>query len=435
VTNLPPAAPVPLIAVISNAAISQLLSASTGYAESKARLTVLDQSRRGQTVTESRWDIPLSSASVSREELFERVERAKREWESTVDSLPDLVCLVDQIGKIIRANRIVEEWNLGRVEAVRGQDWHELLHPTCQLPACYLAALSRQVIEQVVQGESLDQVAHDPILNRHLQFHAHPVLDRDQVSTYTAVIVVRDVTEQQRVEQERERLIADLDAYAHTVAHDLKNPVGLVIGYAELLVQGWQTMPPDEAENCVQSIARVGRKLNDIIDELLLFAEVQDAQIEARPVDMGNLMASVLDRVGNLITDYQAEVIVPDSWPIVLGHRQWIEEVWVNYLSNALKHGGRPPRVELGSEPQFNGSVRCWVRDNGPGIASTDQARIFKRFARAGSTRVQGHGLGLSIVQRIVEKLGGEVGVESSQGPGEGCLFYFELPAAIGGAS
>ena len=128
-------------------------------------------------------------------------------------------------------------------------------------------------------------------------------------------------------------------------------------------------------------------------------------------------------------------MIVPDSWPIVLGHRQWIEEVWVNYLSNALKHGGRPPRVELGSEPQFNGSVRCWVRDNGPGIASTDQARIFKRFARAGSTRVQGHGLGLSIVQRIVEKLGGEVGVESSQGPGEGCLFYFELPAAIGGAS
>ena len=242
-TNLPPAAPVPLIAVISNAAISQLLSASTGHAESKARLAAPDQSRRGRTVTESRWDIPVSATTITREELFARVERAKREWESTVDSLPDLVCLVDRAGKIIRANRIVEEWNLGRVEAVRGQDWHELLHPACQLSACYLAALSRQVIEQVIQGESLDQVAHDPILNRHLQFHAHPVLDRDQISTYTAVIVVRDVTEQQRVAQERERLIADLGAYAHTVAHDLKNPVGLVIGYAGLLAKEWPTMP------------------------------------------------------------------------------------------------------------------------------------------------------------------------------------------------
>ena len=434
-TNPPPAAPVPLIAVISNAAISQLLSASTGHAESKARLADPDQGRRGRTVTKSWWDIPVSATTITREELFARVERAKREWESTVDSLPDLVCLVDRAGKIIRANRIVEEWNLGRVEAVRGQVWHELLHPACQLSACYLAALARQVIEQVIQGESLDQVAYDPILNRHLRFHAHPVFDRDQISTYTAVIVMRDVTEQQHVEQERERLIADLAAYAHTVAHDLKNPVGLVIGYAELLAKEWPTMPPNETARDIQTIGRVGRKLNDIIDELLLFSEVQDAQVEARSLDMGDLIASVLDRVGNLIADYQAEVIVPDSWPIVTGQRQWIEEVWVNYLSNALKYGGRPSRVELGSESRPDGTVRFWVRDNGPGLAPAEQDRLFKRFARAGSTQIQGHGLGLSIVQRIVERLDGHVGVESSQMPGGGCQFYFELPAAIGGAS
>ncbi len=190
--------------------------------------------------------------------------------------------------------------------------------------------------------------------------------------------------------------------------------------------------PPTKSESYIQAIARVGRKLNDIIDELLLFSEVQDAQVEARPLDMGDLIASVLDRVGNLITDYQAEVIVPDSWPIVIGQRQWIEEVWVNYLNNALKYGGRPPRVELGSESRPDGTVRFWVRDNGPGLAPAEQDRLFKRFARAGSTRVQGHGLGLSIVQRIVERLDGHVGVESSQVPGEGCLFYFELPAAIG---
>ena len=292
------------------------------------------------------------------------------------------VCSIEP-GRILRANRIVEEWDLGRVEAVRGQSLHELLHPLCQTPTCYLAALSQQAIDQVIQGEPLDQVVLDPILGRYLQFHAHPVLDRDQISTYTAVVVVRDVTERQRVEQERERLIADLDAYAHTVAHDLKNPVGLVVGYAEFLVNEWRNLPPDEALNCVQTIGRVGHKLDDIIDALLLFAEVQDAQVKVRPLAMGDVVAETLDRVANLIEQYHAEVIVPDRWPTVIGHRQWIEEVWVNYLSNALKYGGRPPRVELGSDVQPDGAIRFWVRDNGRGITPANQPQLFTRFARA----------------------------------------------------
>jgi signal transduction histidine kinase len=423
----------PQIAVISNQAISRLLSSATS--PTSVRFGPLLSPKIRQPLTESAltevdpWRAPLPTGTTL-EELFDLVERAKREWESTVDSLPDLVCLLDQAGRIIRANRIVEEWDLGRVEAVRGQSLHELLHPLCQTPTCYLAALSQQVIDQVIQGEPLDQVVSDPILSRHLQFHAHPVLDRNQISTHTAVVVVRDVTERQRVEQERERLIADLDAYAHTVAHDLKNPVGLVVGYAEFLVNEWRTLPPDEALNCVQTIARVGHKLDDIIDALLLFAEVQDAQVKVRSLAMGDVVAETLDRVANLIEQYHAEVIVPDSWPTVIGHRQWLEEVWVNYLSNALKYGGRPPRVELGSDVQPDGAIRFWVRDNGRGITPANQPRLFTRFARASSGRGQGHGLGLSIVQRIVEKLGGRIGVESDPETGQGSLFYFTLPAA-----
>ena len=75
-----------------------------------------------------------------------------------------------------------------------------------------------------------------------------------------------------------------------------------------------------------------------------------------------------------------------------------------------------------------DGFVRFWVRDNGPGLTPEAQARLFAEFTRLGQVRVQGHGLGLSIVRRIVEKLGGEVGVESA--PGEGSRFYFTLPAA-----
>jgi signal transduction histidine kinase len=110
----------------------------------------------------------------------------------------------------------------------------------------------------------------------------------------------------------------------------------------------------------------------------------------------------------------------------VLGYAPWIEEVWVNYLSNAIKYGGRPPRVELGAETQPGGLVRFWVRDNGPGIAPEAQVRLFVPFTRLDQVRAKGHGLGLSIVRRIVEKLGGQVGVIST--PGQGSVFSFTLP-------
>jgi len=113
---------------------------------------------------------------------------------------------------------------------------------------------------------------------------------------------------------------------------------------------------------------------------------------------------------------------------VAVGYEQWVEEVWVNYVSNAIKYGGQPPRVELGAETQPHGLVRFWVRDNGPGISPEEQARLFTPFTRLDQACVKGHGLGLSIARRIVERLGGQVAVESAVGPGS--VFSFTLPAA-----
>jgi signal transduction histidine kinase len=105
--------------------------------------------------------------------------------------------------------------------------------------------------------------------------------------------------------------------------------------------------------------------------------------------------------------------------------------VWVNYLNNDAKYGGRseenvPPQILVGCDAPANGIVRCWVQDNGPGIPSEQQTQLFTQFTRLHQTKVEGHGLGLSIVQRIVTRLGGQVGVESQVG--QGSLFYFTLP-------
>jgi signal transduction histidine kinase len=363
------------------------------------------------------------------DDLFRKVERAKREWESTVDSLPDLVCLIDHHGRIMRANRIIEEWQLGRVALVKGQLFHDLVHAGCTDPACYCDALIRRSIADAAQGEPLEQEAYDPFLKRHVHLHTHPVKDGDNDTASTIVVVVRNITERKQIEQERERLIADLNAYAHTVAHDLKNPVGVIIGFADMLERDLGAFSQQDIGDFAHAIARSGQKLIGIIDELLLFAQLQNAEVEAGPLDMAVVSAEALFRLNGLKAEYCAEISMPETWPAALGQAQWIEEVWVNYISNALKYGGRPPRVEIGSELQDDGYVRFWVRDNGDGIVDEARAQLFAPFSRFAPTRAAGHGLGLSIVQRIVEKLGGQVGVVSEGTPGLGSQFYFTLPA------
>jgi PAS domain S-box-containing protein len=366
-----------------------------------------------------------TQAHQALQETFEKVEQAKREWESAIDALPDLVCLVDAQGCLIRANRAVEAWNLGRVVEVKGRELHDFLHPACANPDCYLDSLLRPVVERTL-SQPTDQEVLDPVLKRHLLVNLCPVPDRNQ-RIQSVVVVMQDITERKRVEQEREKLIQELDAFAHTVAHDLRNPVGLIIGFAEL-EQSFGTTSSDELQQSLRVIARFGRKMNNIIDELLLLAGVRKTRVETKLLDMANIVAEAQLRLTDMIQEYRATVVLPDAWPVALGHAPWIEEVWVNYLSNALKYGDRPPHLELGATVQEDGMVRFWVHDNGPGLTAEERGRMFIPFTRLNQARATGSGLGLSIVQRIVEKLGGQVGVTSDGVPGRGSVFYFTLP-------
>jgi signal transduction histidine kinase len=235
----------------------------------------------------------------------------------------------------------------------------------------------------------------------------------------------------------------ELDAFAHTVAHDLKNPLNNVVNSADLLIRDDTTMLDEERQECLQTMVRNALKMSNIIDELLLLAGVRKMQVEVGPLDMAGIVNEAHLRLSDVIGDTRAEIIVPDAsaWPVARGYGPWVEEVWVNYLSNALKYGGQPPRVELGADPlsmpgasgaeEGEGMVRFWVRDNGQGLTPEDQARLFTPFTRLDQARAKGHGLGLSIVRRIVEKLGGQVGIESAGVPGQGSTFFFTLPRLV----
>jgi two-component system sensor histidine kinase/response regulator len=220
----------------------------------------------------------------------------------------------------------------------------------------------------------------------------------------------------------------ELDAFAHTVAHDLKGPLSTGIGICSLLHDNWPELSAEQIDQLLQNIVRVTRKMDNIVEELLLLASVRKEEVEVTQIDMGAIVAGAQERLAHMITKHEAEVIVPDTWPAASGYGPWIEEVWTNYLSNAIRYGGRPPRVELGASLEPDHRVRFWVRDNGAGLTPEEQSRLFTPFSRLEQVRVKGHGLGLSIVRRIVEKLGGEVGVESEVG--QGSVFSFTLPGA-----
>jgi signal transduction histidine kinase len=141
---------------------------------------------------------------------------------------------------------------------------------------------------------------------------------------------------------------------------------------------------------------------------------------------MGSVVGEVLQRLSPMIEEYHGEITLPKKWLTAVGYAPWIEEVWINYLSNALKYGGRPPHMIVGTTEQENGMVQFWVQDNGPGLSADSQSRLFTPFERLDQISLEGHGLGLSIVHRIITKLEGKVGLESEVG--RGSRFWFSLP-------
>jgi signal transduction histidine kinase len=218
----------------------------------------------------------------------------------------------------------------------------------------------------------------------------------------------------------------ELDAFAHTVAHDLRDPLALITGYIGLLKEQCVSMP-DEIQGYLNLITRNSLKMSSIIEELQLLAGLRTIQVQIEPLHMARIVAEAQQRLRHLIEEKKAQLLYPTDWPVAVGYAPWIEEVWANYLSNGLKYGGSPPRLQLGATTRSDGMVRFWVRDNGPGLSPEAQKRLFSPFTRLDQVRTKGYGLGLSIVQRIITKLGGEVGVDSEVG--QGSIFSFTLPA------
>ena len=228
--------------------------------------------------------------------------------------------------------------------------------------------------------------------------------------------------------EKREKLIEDLDAFAHTVAHDLRSSLSSIFSASEIMEEIIKLNDKNLLCELSNLINHSANKSIQITHELLLLATTDKTEVERKPLDMAAIFNESKNQLADLIKNSNATFIEPTKWPLAYGYAPWIEEVWSNYLSNAIKYGGTPPKIEVGANVLLNGNIMFWIKDNGKGLTRDEQKMLFKNFVRLNPQKADGYGLGLSIVKKIIEKLDGSAGVESN-GNGNGSKFYFILPS------
>ena len=365
-----------------------------------------------------------------RKEAEEALRESEERMRTILNALPDLIVQVNPDMRIVWANKRALDLNPDAI----GQTCFKAYvykDESCEGCPCKRALKTGQIeigtMYQPAVGGFKEESYWEDIGVPLKDHHGH----------VTSVIeIARNVTRRKQAEERLNRYISELkvrneelDAFSYTVAHDLKNLIGVLLNCGYILEQGSSGMSSEKLLRNANRIIQNSRKMINIIDALMLLANVRKQEkVEVHPLYMKRIINEAKGRLADLIQEHQAKIVIQQKMPVALGYDPWIEEVWVNYLSNAIKYGGRPPLVKIGATKQENGMIRFWVRDNGGGFSPEEKPQLFVPFTQIRQARLQGQGLGLSIVRRIVEKLGGEVGLESEVG--QGSMFFFTLQAS-----
>ena len=368
--------------------------------------TVLHTAARLPEATEA---TQVSATELARSEAF---------YHGLFDLSPDGVVVVNLDGTILQANhRAAEIFEFASPEELLGQDMVRFyVYPEHR--ALFLEQVAQHQRVEGRRGE-LRTRRGCPIIviasSRLIDYDGQPCL----------LSVFRDVTERARLHQE-------MEDFAYSASHDLQAPLRTFEGYARWLLEDYGDLLDDMGRQLCEEIIDDALHMKKLLDGLLEYSRIGRLHTQAKAVDVRQVLERVLHDLQLEIADTGAKIHIPNVLPTVMYPEVRLTQIFSNLLSNALKFTtpGTTPEVMIGCTEQER-HYRFTVSDNGIGIAPEHFGRIFEIFKRL-HTREEypGTGAGLTIVKKIVESHGGQIGVEST--PGVGSTFWFTIPQTEG---
>ena len=229
-------------------------------------------------------------------------------------------------------------------------------------------------------------------------------------------------------------VVAELDAFAYSISHDLRAPLRAMEGFARILLEDHAEPLGAEGRRYAERIVAAAARMEGLIQDLLAYSRLSRDAVELAPVDLERAVDRAVAelREGGALGGAQAEVVVRRPMPRVLASRVVLGQILANLLSNAAKFTlpDQPARICAWAEKRPGDRVRLWIEDEGIGLAPEHLGRVFNVFERLhGQEIYPGTGIGLAIVRKGAERLGGTAGAESD-GPGRGSRFWVDLQAA-----
>ncbi|MBD0266637.1 MAG: CHASE3 domain-containing protein [Tolypothrix sp. Co-bin9] len=243
------------------------------------------------------------------------------------------------------------------------------------------------------------------------------------------ILQLNETLEQRVLERtaQLEEANEELQAFAYSVSHDLRAPLRAMQGFAEALLEDYEDILDELGKEYATRIVTSAQRLENLIQDLLAYSRLTRSNLQLKVIDLTSIMSEVMTQIETDLTQTQAQVNIQSPLPEVIGHRPTLVQVIANLLVNAMKFvdNGVQPQITVWAEKRGE-CVRLWVEDNGIGISPEHQKRIFRVFERLhGMETYPGTGIGLAIVRKGIDRMGGSVGVESLLG--QGSRFWIEL--------
>ena len=278
------------------------------------------------------------------------------------------------------------------------------------------------LLERPLRSATLLATLDTLLAARHRQYEIRDLLDeRDHLLSSLESRVAERTTELRR-------MVEEMESFSYSVSHDLRSPLRSLAGYAEAMLEDFGPEMPAGARSYCDKIIRAARRMDNLTQDVLAYTRVTRSEMELSAVDLDALLSEVIEQYPALGA-LSGGIKIQRPLGCVRGHVPSLLQCFSNLLGNAIKFvpENRTPQVEVWSTVHGN-RRRVSVKDNGVGIDPADHARIFRMFERAAGKKVPGTGIGLAIVKKTVEKMGGTVGVISELG--RGAEFWLELETA-----